>query len=213
MYSLHFYYLYPTSCCLRAFKRGNKGTFDTLQQVIAAGWSPTLDPAKFPSMHQGGCFIWPRRTGTFLARAGRWLLLLLLWQRQDTVLDTAGTAPYTVCYTARYIAHYTACYTARYTGRYTARRSMLKKVIVHCALAIFHGVSCWYVWHGWLGEIKCIDSYIVLSRRGAQLKLSNLTFFYLAGSLPTGSQQVPNRFGTDSEQTQNRLSVFSRRNS
>jgi hypothetical protein len=31
--------------------------------------------------------------------------------------------------------------------------------------------------------------------------------------LPTGSQQVPNRFGTDSEQTPNRLSVFLRRNS
>jgi hypothetical protein len=25
---------------------------------------------------------------------------------------------------------------------------------------------------------------------------------------PTGSQQVPNRFGSDSEQTQNRLSLF-----
>ncbi len=146
MYSLHFYNLYPSSCCPRAFKRGTKGTFDTLQQVIAAGWSPTLDPAKFPSMHQGGCFVWPRRTGTFLAGAGRWLLLLLLWQCQDTVLDTAGTAPYTACYTVRYIARYTACYTACYTGRYTARRSMLKKEIVHRALAINRGVSCWYVW-------------------------------------------------------------------
>jgi hypothetical protein len=88
--------------------------------------------------------------GTFLAGAGRWLLLLLLWQHQDTVLDTAGTAPYTACYTvcyiARYTAHYTASYTARYTGRYTARRSALKKAIVHHALPINRGVSCWYVW-------------------------------------------------------------------
>jgi hypothetical protein len=46
MYSSHFYYLYPLSCCPRAYKRGTKGTFDTLQQVIAAGWSPRSDPAK-----------------------------------------------------------------------------------------------------------------------------------------------------------------------
>jgi hypothetical protein len=117
-----------------------------------------LDPAKFLSMHQGGCFVWPRRMGTFLAEAGRWLLLLLLWQRQDTVLDTAGTAaPYTACYTVRYIVRFTACYTARYTGRYTERRSALKKAIVHRALAINRGVSCWYVrrwmWIAWRNKM------------------------------------------------------------
>ncbi len=46
MYNSHFYYLYPSSCCPRAYKRGTKGTFDTLQQIIAAGWSPTSDSAK-----------------------------------------------------------------------------------------------------------------------------------------------------------------------
>ncbi len=63
MYSSHFYYLYPSSCCLRAYKRGTKGTFDTLQQVIAAGWSPTSDPAKMldRSWNDGGLLIFSEK--------------------------------------------------------------------------------------------------------------------------------------------------------
>ncbi len=57
MYSLHFYHLYPSSCCPRAFKKGTKVTFDTLQQVIAAGWSPTLDPAKFVCVCVSGLWL------------------------------------------------------------------------------------------------------------------------------------------------------------
>ncbi len=36
-----------------------------------------------------------------------------------------------------------------------------------------------------LGKIKCIDSYVLLSRRGAQLKLSSETFY------PAGSKGNP----------------------
>jgi hypothetical protein len=63
MYGLHFYYLYPSSCCPRAFKRGTKGTFDTLQRVIVAGWSPTSDPAKLldRSWNNGGLFIFSEK--------------------------------------------------------------------------------------------------------------------------------------------------------
>ncbi len=63
MYSLHFYYLYPSSCCPKAFKRGTRGTFDTLQQVVAAGWSPTSDPAKLldRSWNDGGLLIFSEK--------------------------------------------------------------------------------------------------------------------------------------------------------
>ncbi len=63
MYSSHFYYLFPSSCCPTAFKRGTKGTFDTLQQVIAAGWSPSSDPAKLldRSWNDGGLFIFSEK--------------------------------------------------------------------------------------------------------------------------------------------------------
>jgi hypothetical protein len=38
--------MYPLSTCLRAHNRGSKGTFECLQQVVGAGWSPTSDVAK-----------------------------------------------------------------------------------------------------------------------------------------------------------------------
>jgi hypothetical protein len=39
--------MYPTSTCTRALNQGTKGTFESLQQVIGAGWSPSSDTAKF----------------------------------------------------------------------------------------------------------------------------------------------------------------------
>jgi hypothetical protein len=127
--------------------RGLIGFVGIVLHLFRAGGREPHSP---PSMHQGGCFIRPRRTGTFLAGAGIWLLLLLLWQCQDTSFNTAGTACHTARYTARYTAsctvRYTARCTARYTACYTARRSLLKKAIVHRALAIIRGVSCWCSW-------------------------------------------------------------------
>ncbi len=144
------------------------------------------EPHSPPSMHWGGCFVWLRRTGTFLAGAGRWLLLLLLWQCQDTSLNTASTACHTarctVRYTARCTAHYTARCTACYTAHYTARRSALKKAIVNRALAINRRVLVFLVVNC-LEKYKCIDSYVALSGQGAHLNLS-LETFYLAGSKP-----------------------------
>jgi hypothetical protein len=57
--STHFYDLCPTSTCPRANKRGTKGNFETLQQIIAAGWDPTSDLAKmlFKSWKNGDLFI------------------------------------------------------------------------------------------------------------------------------------------------------------
>ncbi len=48
--------------------------------LSCAGWREPHSP---PSMHQGVCFVWPRRTGKFLAGAGRWWLLMLLWQQDQ----------------------------------------------------------------------------------------------------------------------------------
>ena len=42
----HFYNLYPSSTCPRTHKRVTKGTFESLQQVIVAGWDPTSGVAK-----------------------------------------------------------------------------------------------------------------------------------------------------------------------
>ncbi len=45
------------------FKRGTKGTFDTLQQVVAVVWSPTSDPAKLldRSWNNGGLLIFSEK--------------------------------------------------------------------------------------------------------------------------------------------------------
>jgi hypothetical protein len=139
---------------LTRLTRGTKGTFYTLQKVIAAGWSPMSDPAKFPSMHQGGCFVWPRRPGTFLAGAGRWLLLLLLWQCQDTVLDTAGTAPYTACYAVRYIARYTL-HSTLHRALHSEKKRAQEGNCPSCTCYINRGVSCWYVrwWIAWRNKM------------------------------------------------------------
>ena len=57
--SLHFYDMYPTSTCTRALNQGTKGTFESLQQVIGAGWSPSSDTAKLldRSWKDGGLLI------------------------------------------------------------------------------------------------------------------------------------------------------------
>jgi hypothetical protein len=59
--SSHFYNMYPSSTCFRAHKRGTKGSFESLQQVVAAGWSPTTDNAKLldRSWKDGGLLIFP----------------------------------------------------------------------------------------------------------------------------------------------------------
>jgi hypothetical protein len=44
--STHFYDVYPLSTCPRANKMGTKGNFEILQQIIAAGWDPTSNPAR-----------------------------------------------------------------------------------------------------------------------------------------------------------------------
>lgn len=57
--SLHFYDMYPSSTCTRALNWGTKGTFESLQQVIGAGWVPTSDAAKLldRSWKDGGLMI------------------------------------------------------------------------------------------------------------------------------------------------------------
>ncbi len=57
--SSHFYDMYPSSTCTRALNRGTKGTFESLQQVIGAGWSPSSDTAKLldRSWKDGGLLI------------------------------------------------------------------------------------------------------------------------------------------------------------
>ncbi len=44
---------------MRAHNRGTKGIFESLQQVVAAGWSPTTDTAKLldRSWKDGGVLI------------------------------------------------------------------------------------------------------------------------------------------------------------
>jgi hypothetical protein len=44
---LNFYDMYPVLTCSRAHNRGTRGTFDDLQQVITALWSPISDTAMF----------------------------------------------------------------------------------------------------------------------------------------------------------------------
>ncbi len=55
----NFYDMYPALTCSRAHNRGNRGTFDDLQKVIAAGWSPASDTAMFldRSWKDGGLLI------------------------------------------------------------------------------------------------------------------------------------------------------------
>jgi hypothetical protein len=61
--SLHFYDMYPSSTCTRALNWGTKGTFESLQQVIGAGWVPTSDAAKLldRSWKDGGLMILMRK--------------------------------------------------------------------------------------------------------------------------------------------------------
>ena len=56
--SSHFYDMYPLSTCVRVHNRGTNGTFESLQRVVAAGWSPTTDTAKLldSSWKYGGFF-------------------------------------------------------------------------------------------------------------------------------------------------------------
>jgi hypothetical protein len=65
------------------------------------------------------------------------------WGRKMVVVDVvvaAGSSQQAQLATQRYTARSTACYTAPYTACYTARRSVLKKVIVHCAHYQSYGV-------------------------------------------------------------------------
>ncbi len=59
----NFYDMYPALTCSRAHNRGTRGTFDDLQQVIAAGWSPTSDTAMFldRSRKDGGLLVFNER--------------------------------------------------------------------------------------------------------------------------------------------------------
>jgi hypothetical protein len=61
--SSHFYDMYPSSTCLRVKNRGSKGTFECLQQVVGAGWSPTSDVAKLldKSWKCGGLLIFDKK--------------------------------------------------------------------------------------------------------------------------------------------------------
>jgi hypothetical protein len=55
--------MYPSSTCVRAHNRGSKGTFESLQQVVGAGWSPTSDVAKLldKSWKCGGLLIFDEK--------------------------------------------------------------------------------------------------------------------------------------------------------
>jgi hypothetical protein len=63
---LNFYDMYPALPCCRAHNRGTRGTFDNLQQVIAARWSPTSGTALFldRSWKDGGLFIFNKKEKT-----------------------------------------------------------------------------------------------------------------------------------------------------
>jgi hypothetical protein len=55
--------------------RGTRGTFDDLQQVIAAGWSPTSDTALFldRSWKDGGFLIFNKKEKQIRASMGKGL--------------------------------------------------------------------------------------------------------------------------------------------
>jgi hypothetical protein len=70
------------------------------------------------------------------------------WGRMMVVVDVvvaAGSSQQAQLAAQCYTAHCTAWYTATYTSCYTARRSVIKKVIVHCAHYQSYGVLlvCW----------------------------------------------------------------------
>ncbi len=124
------------------------GFFRFVGIVLCSSCAGGRDPHSPPSMHGEGCFVSPRRTGTFLAGAGRWLLLMLLWQqdqhsRHSLLHSTTQHAP----------QHATQRPTQRATQQEEVRST---KAIVHCVHYQSYGVLlvC--------SAADCLEKYNVL---------------------------------------------------
>jgi hypothetical protein len=135
------------------------GFFGLVGIVLRLSCAGGREPHSPPSMHQGGCFVWPRRTGTFLAGAGRWLLLMLLWQQDQH-------SRHSLLHSATQRAPQRA--TQRPTQHATQQEEACSRKRLSIVCTINHMVSCWCVWRSiaWRNKNVLIPTYFYQDERG-----------------------------------------------